>query len=183
MSNASSQPNVYETYPTPNGVVDSHVHANNQRNVYLSPPHPNEPPRSPQLYRNHTQYDYNVTFESSPTIYASALPATAAAANAYMSTYPSPAAPSFPHNPTYGSFHSPGSPTSWRTWAGNMASNLEPGPEYINSASALMQLGGRGEENVAQSIHSGVDMQHGSALTEATAQIWPFNVFNSGSAG
>ena len=64
-----------------------------------------------------------------------------------------------------------------------MASNLEPGPEYINSASALMQLGGRGDESVAQNIHSGVDMQRGSALNGATAEMWPFNVFNSGPAG
>ena len=63
-----------------------------------------------------------------------------------------------------------------------MASNLEPGPDYINSASALMQLGGRGEENVAQSIQTAVDLQHGSALNGATAQ-WPFSVFNSRPAG
>lgn len=64
-----------------------------------------------------------------------------------------------------------------------MASNLEPGPEYINSASALMQLGGRGEESAAQSIHSGIHIQHGNALDGATAQVWPLNTFNSGPAG
>ena len=64
-----------------------------------------------------------------------------------------------------------------------MASNLEPGPEYINSASALMQLGGRGEGNAGQGIHAGVDMQQGNALNGATAQMWPFNVFNGGVAG
>lgn len=64
-----------------------------------------------------------------------------------------------------------------------MASNLEPAPEHINSASALMQLGGRGEENAAQTIHSGVDMQYGNTLNRATAQVWPFNTFNSGLAG
>ena len=63
-----------------------------------------------------------------------------------------------------------------------MASNLEPGPEYIDPASALMQLGGRGEENVAQSIHSAVEMQPGGALSGGAAQ-WPFSVFNSGLAG
>ena len=63
-----------------------------------------------------------------------------------------------------------------------MASNLEPGPEYMNSASALMQLGGRGEDHVAQSMHSSVDMQHGNSLSGATAQ-WPYSVFNSGLAG
>lgn len=63
-----------------------------------------------------------------------------------------------------------------------MASNLEPGPEYMSSASALMQLGGRGEENVAQSIQSGVDIQHANALDGATVQMWPFNTFNSGPA-
>ena len=64
-----------------------------------------------------------------------------------------------------------------------MASNLEPGPEYIDSASALMQLGGRGDESVAQNLHSSVDLQQGSALTGTTGQTWPYNVFNSGPVG
>lgn len=164
--------------------MNSHAHDNKQPNVYLSPPIPTETPHSPQVYSNHAQYDYNATFESSPITYPSALPATAAAVNAYMSAYPNPTAQSFPQNPAYANYHSPGSPTSWRTWAGNMASNLEPGPEYINSASALMQLGGRGDESVAaQNLHSSVDLQQGSALTGTTGQMWPYNVFNSGPVG
>ncbi|CAD6571612.1 MAG: hypothetical protein ASARMPRED_004654 [Alectoria sarmentosa] len=185
-STTSSQSNVYEAYPTPNGVVNSHAHANTPRNMYLAGPNTNEPIRSPHAFSNHAQYSFNATYGSSPPTYPSPLPATAAAANAYMSAYPNQAAQhaqTFSQNATYANFHSPGSPSSWRTWAGNMASNLEPGPEYIDSASALMQLGGRGEESVEQSIHSGVDMQHGSALNGATAQMWPFNTFNSGPAG
>ena len=181
-STGSNQPNVYETYPDPNGVANSHAHASNQRNVYLSPSHPNEAPSSPQVYSNQAQYDYNATFENSPPTYPSALPATAAAANAYMNAYPNPLTQGLPPNPTYANFHSPGSPTSWRTWAGDMASNLEPGPDYIDPASALMQLGGRGEENVAQSIQTAVDLQHGSSMNGATAQ-WPFSVFNSRPTG
>lgn len=176
---------MYENYPAPNGTVNSHSHANTPRNMYLAASNPNEPIR-PQEFPNQSQYNFNATYENSPSTYQSALPATAAAANAYMSAYPNQATQhnqNFPHNATYTNFHSPGSPTSWRTWAGNMASNLEPGPEYINSASALMQLGGRGEENVAPNIHSDVNMQHEGSLNGAAAQMWPFNTFNSGSAG
>lgn len=155
-------------------------------NTYLAAPNTNEPTRPPQVFSNHAQYNYNVTYNTSAPTYQSALPATAAAANAYMNAYPDQAAQptqNYPQNAPYANFHSPGSPTSWRTWAGNMASNLEPGPEYINSASALMQLGGRGEENSGQNIQSGVDMQRGNSLTGAAAQTWPFNTFNSGLAG
>lgn len=185
-SAASSQPNVYETYSTPNGLVNSHTHANTPRNMYLAAPNNNEPIRTPQTFSSHAQYNFNAAYGSSSPTYPSALPATAAAANAYMSAYPNQAAQhtrDFPHNPTYGNFHSPGSSDSWRDWAGVMASNLEPAPEHINSASALMQLGGRGEDNAAQTIHSGVDMQYGNTLNRATAQVWPFNTFNSGLAG
>ena len=180
-SDASSQPNTYETYSSPNGITKYRVHANNQQQkVYHATPKLSDAPRSPQVFSSPAQYDYNVNFESSPPNYPAALPATAAAANAYMSAYPNQPAPDYPHNNTYAN---PGSPTSWRTWAGNMTSNLEPGPEYMNSASALMQLGGRGEESAGQSLHSAVDMQQGNALNGATAQMWPFNIFNSGSAG
>ena len=163
--------------------MSSHIHVNSQRNVYLAPHNLNETIHPPQVYPHHTQYGYNASFDNSPPAYSSALPATAAAATAYMSAYPDQTAQTYPHNPTYADFHRPGSPTSWRSWAGNMASNLEPGPEYINSASALMQLGGRGEGNAGQGIHAGVDMQQGNALNGATAQMWPFNVFNGGVAG
>lgn len=186
MSTPSGQPNVYETYTTPHGVVNSQTHANTLRNLYVAAPNATETIRPPQVFPNHAAYNYNTTYESSPSTYPSALPATAAAANAYMNAYPNQAAQhtqNLPHTNTYANFHSPGSPSSWRTWAGDMASNLEPGPEYINSASALMQLGGRGEGNAAPTIHSGVDMQHGNTLDEATAQMWPFSAFNSGAAG
>lgn len=182
---SSSQPNIYETYPPPDGAANSHAHANIPRNMYLATPNTDEPNRPPQVFSN-VQYNYNVTYGSSAPTYQSALPATAAAANAYMNAYPNQAVQhtqNYPQNATYANFHSPGSPTSWRTWAGNMASNLEPGPEYINSASALMQLGGRGEENVGQSIQSDGDMQQANSLNGAMAQTWPFNVFNGGLAG
>ena len=179
-STTSNQPSTYETYSSPNGVTKRRVHTNNQQQKgYLTTPKLNDPPRSPQVFPNPAQYDYNANFEGSPPTYPSALPATAAAANAYMSAYPNQAAPGFPHNNTY---TNPGSPTSWRTWAGNITSNLEPGPEYMNSASALIQLGGRGEESAGQNLHSAVDMQQGNALNGATAQMWPFNIFNSGPA-
>lgn len=65
-----------------------------------------------------------------------------------------------------------------------MASNLEPGvesgAEYMNSASALMQLGRRGEDNPGQSLQTevGMDQVRVAAGVETGAQMWPFITFN-----
>jgi hypothetical protein len=78
------------------------------------------------------------------------------------------------NQPTFNNYHSPGSPTSWRNWAGNMASNLEPGADYINSASALMQLGGRSEGQPPQEMQQQPGMQ---PVAGNGGQMWPFMHF------
>ena len=58
-----------------------------------------------------------------------------------------------------------------------MALNLEPGAEYMNSASALMQLGGRSE---------GPGPGPGPiafAVDGNTGQAWPLMLFDNGAGG
>ncbi|KAI9814705.1 MAG: hypothetical protein M1832_005704 [Thelocarpon impressellum] len=62
---------------------------------------------------------------------------------------------------TYAPSWNPGS-QSWRQWTGTMAGNLEPQDRY--SASALMQLGGRGD------LASGVAVEGGEASEGAGSQ-------------
>ena len=153
----------------------SHVDA---RNDYLQ----NPMAAQSQTYPD-PQYTYHTPYTSSPYAPSSCassdvLPATAAAANAYLHHYPhqpTPLHPTYPSdmnniaNNTYNQYHSPGSPTSWRNWAGSIASNLEPGAEYMNSASALMQLG-RSEAQVSQEF----------TVDSTTGQVWPLMLFGAG---
>ena len=97
--------------------------------------------------------------------------ATAAAATAYLYSNP----PSFPlHAGAGGS-------SSWQHWAGNMASSLEP-QEYLSSASALMQLGRRGEAQ--NSTGPGVPITQGIAEGEVGSgrQPWPLMIFDAGAS-
>jgi len=158
-------------------------------NSYLPPdtalPTPPAPSHRPQAYPD-PQYVYPTPYTNNTSTYvppsynaADALPATAAAATAYLNGYPSRPSQHNPHPPpssntaNYSAYNSPGSQTSWRSWAGDMASNLEPRAEYINSASALMQLGGCSEGPAAQNLQTDV-------IDESTGQMWPSITFDSG---
>ena len=181
----------YATYLRPGERPRSESRTNSTPSNYVSP-NPSISMNTTSAYQNQPQYSYQTPYASDSSSYApsytptAALPATAAAANAYLNSYP---APSQPHqnfqpttnNPEYSSYHSPGSPTSWRHWAGNMASNLEPGQDYISSASALMQLGGRGEEPGAHDLRANVDLQQqGVPVENGTDQIWPLMILDGG---
>ncbi|KAL8811674.1 MAG: hypothetical protein Q9200_001610 [Gallowayella weberi] len=56
----------------------------------------------------------------------------------------------------------------WRHWAGSMASNLEP-QEYLNSANALMQLGGHGDLPAGAVASNGNDAAGGVPMEAAAA--------------
>lgn len=126
--------------------------------------------------------------------------ATAAAATAYLYSQPSS---THSHNPqannNYQSatsanlYDTTGSQSSWRQWAGNIATTLEP-QEYINSASALMQLGGArndqsgtgsgGNVNVIPTtdvMAQGLDARVLNG--EAGGQPWPLMLFHAGQGG
>lgn len=69
----------------------------------------------------------------------------------------------------------------WRHWAGSMASNLEP-QEYLNSANALMQLGGHGDLPAAAvpsngSDAAGVQMDAVGMNGSAPGISWPNGFF------
>jgi len=186
-SDGYNQPNGYGLYAAPPETAASHNRASSS---YVPPdpdpdiPLPPPPSRSQAAYPD-PQYSYQTPYTSNTPTFVSpsytstdALPATAVAANAYLNNYPPQSPQHNPHYPSnnstadYSTYHSPGSPTSWRNWAGNMASNLEPGAEYMSSASALMQLGSRSEGPVAQDIHAG-------DISGSTGQMWPRMIFDS----
>ncbi|KAL6714100.1 hypothetical protein ACLMJK_008594 [Lecanora helva] len=201
-SNKQSQPQPHSlplrrqptasTYGQANGYNNYGAHVNHPANdeppgnSYL-PPNTDVPTRASEAYPD-PQYNYQTPYPSGNATYVSpsyasndTLPATAAAANAFLHSYPpqpqpAPMNPNYPPNlpnNNYNQYHSPGSPTSWRTWAGNMASNLEPGAEYMSSASALMQLGGRSEGPVSQEF----------AVDSSTGQAWPLMLFDGAPTG
>ncbi|KAL8808212.1 MAG: hypothetical protein Q9182_000276 [Xanthomendoza sp. 2 TL-2023] len=68
----------------------------------------------------------------------------------------------------------------WRHWAGSMASNLEP-QEYLNSANALMQLGGHGDLPAGNGNEApgGVPMESATAGMngETSGLSWPDGFF------
>lgn len=176
--------NKYRSYTTPTETAGNHNHTGSSylpHNPTMPPPaHPSRP----QTAYTEPQYTYQTPYTNISSTYVStshnttgALPATAAAATAYLNNYspqPPQLNPDYPSSSTatnYNTYHSPGSPTSWRNWAGDMASDLEPGAEYMNSASALMQLGGRSEGSVAQDLQPG-------GIDRATGHMWPFMVYD-----
>lgn len=152
------------SYPEPNSTSYSHH------------PNPGTYATSASYATNPTSAPYTPNPPSFPqSTYSNTTPQqTAAAATAYLYS----SAPSYPINAGVGS------PSSWRHWAGNLASNLEP-QEYLSSASALMQLGRRGE---AQSVTGpGVPVTDGivggDAVVGSSGQPWPLMIFDAGHGG
>ena len=155
-------------------------HESHTRTMYSPPSLSNLPLHPPLAYQDTPQYPYHMPYTTDTASYpsstftsANALPVTAAAATAYLNNYQTPSTQAY-NNSTYSNYHAPGSPTSWRNWAGDMASNLEPGAEYMSSASALMQLGGRSESYTAQTMRAsgGSNDQENIQGSSARAQTW-----------
>lgn len=184
--NGYNPPSGFEAYATSSGTAGSHNRASTS---YLSPdpamPHPPPSSRPPATYPD-PQYAYPTPYTSKTSINeppsytaADGLPATAAAATAFLNEYPTQHLQQNPHyspssnTANHSNHHRPGSPTSWRNWADNMASNLEPRAEYMNSASALLQLGGRNEGPVGQDLQTG-------GIDGSSCRMWPYLIFDSG---
>ncbi len=80
----------------------------------------------------------------------------------------------------------------WRHWAGSMSSNLEP-QEYLNSANALMQLGGHGDLSAAAAAAvasndatdaAGLPMDSGAGMTGSAPGLpWPNGFFGPDGRG
>lgn len=140
------------------------------------PPNPTPGPytTSPPYPQTSTTASYPpnpTSFPQSPYPH-STQQATAAAATAYLYSNP----PSFPlHAGAGGS-------SSWHHWAGNMASSLEP-PEFLSSASALMQLGRRDEAPNAAGPGVPVTQEMVGGDAGSGRQPWPLMIFDAGPSG
>ena len=187
-----NQPAAYTSYETSNSNItcSAQQHSNGQVAALMQSPSVTTHTTSityhnPPHFQYHPQYTRDpAAFEHQPFAQPDALPATAAAANAYMSSYQQPQEASTAYPPNQGfaattTYHSPGSPSSWRQFAGDITSNIDPGTDYISSASALIQLG-RNEGPPQQQIHMGVDAQQRSNINGGPQQSWPFILFDNG---
>ncbi|KAI4132088.1 MAG: hypothetical protein LQ347_002709 [Umbilicaria vellea] len=203
-------PNSYSSYPDPSTSANGHLADNLRNNNYMAPDDPSMTGHASHPYPNAPQYSYpepNATTLSSyhtgptpfdstpyPAVAAEALSsaqhpqttpqqAAAVAANAFLYSN----APQH-QSPAYAS----GGSHQWRQWAGTMAGiQVEP-QEYLNSASALMQLGGRNDQNAGANGAPVADMtgaQLAAAAADANAmsggagQPWPLMIFDIGQGG
>lgn len=146
-------------------------------------------------YTSRTQYSFPGSAASyssnggpyAPTAYTPGEPlssgtqqATAAAANSYLYSNLSPSAnPNYQPGVAMGYTGGPG--PSWREWAGHMAARAgnmpsDPEPqEYLNSATALMQLGGRNGQGGDMTMQATTELNN---MSEGVAQQWPMVVFD-----
>ena len=133
--------------------------------------HPN-----PNPYSHPPQQPYESQYTGNP--------ATAAAANAFMSNYQQPqqVISSYTSNPGFAAtttYHSFGSPSAWRQFAGDITSHIDPDTNYLASASALTQLG-RSEGSSQQPMPLGVDLRQGSNMNGEPQHSWPFLLYDNG---
>lgn len=197
------------SYPIPksNGNEDFEIRAQNTRwsspealsaqNHYSDPPFTYPEPPAPNM----PQYHPNMT--SVPASNPNSFPNASSHANSFQPSSPysqphdNPRALAtaattylFSNPPSITSSFQPPVPagsagsTSWRHFAGNMVSSLEP-PEYV--ANALMQLGGHAEQeaghnsslNVSTTVpaHGVSGLESSGGLT--TGQPWPLMIFES----
>ena len=188
-----SHQNTYATYTdttSGSGPTNPNLESNNARNSYVTPGDPSMPSQPSDAYSNPHQYSYpepppsnlppyvsqptpfDTTTYPTPISHQHTTPqqATAAAATAYL--YSNPAVGTAADNSYVNdvNLYGTGSQSSWRHWAGNVASSFEPGQEYINSASALMQLGGRSDQGGSGS----------ASVANMTGTTWPLMVFDAG---
>ena len=121
----------------------------------------------------------------SEQISAGSQQATAAAASSYLYSNMSPNAnASYPSGVAMG--YNTGPVSSWREWAGHMAARAgnmpnHPEPqEYLNSATALMQLGGRNGQGAGATMPAATDL---TGTSEGAPQQWPLMVFDGSQPG
>ena len=138
-----------------------------------------------------TSYGSN-TGAYAPTAYTPSEPlssgsqqATAAAANSYLYSNAPPSAN--PHyQPGVAIGYTAGPVSSWREWAGHMAAQAgsmpsHPEPqEYLSSATALMQLGGRNGQGGDANPQAATDV---TGMSDGATQQWPLMIFDGSQPG
>lgn len=138
-------------------------------------------PGSATSYASSTGPYAPTAYTPSDPLSAGSQPVSAAPTNSYMYAAVSPDVhSSYQHGINVGYPTTPVS--SWREWTGHMATNIpsQPQPqEYINSATALMQLGARqgNEDNTA--IGAGTDL---SGVDQGGTE-WPHMIFDANQPG
>ncbi|KAL8675188.1 MAG: hypothetical protein Q9168_000441 [Polycauliona sp. 1 TL-2023] len=105
-------------------------------------------------------------------------------------TYPNPHTIPFPQQaqPQPNDLFPAGIQAQWRHWAGSMVSNLEPQQEYLNSANALMQLGGHADPAAAAvtgngTNAAGVQLDAAGVSGSAPGFSWPDGFFGPDGKG
>jgi len=196
--------NYSNPYPDHSHAVNGGLNNGSRGGTYLSPDDPSMNGHATAPYPTATHYSYpepsatnlssypsnHTAFDSNPypAVAAEALSSApqstpqqaAAAANAFM--YSNANA-----NPTYIAGTNPfGGSQSWRQWTGTIAGSVEP-QEYLNSASALMQLGGRdqsaGGAPVADMTGGGMSNADANGMSGGSGQPWPLMIFDIGQGG
>lgn len=196
VSSNDVQPVQPRAYKQPGNYVHYGVQPGNAGQNLFQPPNDSDIAAQAAIqYTSPTQYSFPGSAASyssnggpyTPTVYPSGEPmssgtqqATAAAANTYLYTNLSPSAhPNYQPGVAMGYTEGPG--PSWRDWAGHMAvragnipNNPEP-QEDLDSATALMQLGGRNGQAGDMTMQATTQLNH---VSEGLAQQWPMLVFD-----
>ena len=210
LSQDYGNPSSYSSYPDPSNGTNGHLADNLRNNNYMAPDDPSMTGHASHPYPAAPQYSYPepnattlssyqtspATFDSNPypAVAAEALSsaqhpqttpqqAAAVAANAFLySNAPQHQSPAYANGGSH----------QWRQWAGTMAGNQVEPQEYLNSASALMQLGGRNDQSAGANGAPVADMtgaQLAAAAADANAmsggagQPWPLMIFDIGQGG
>lgn len=125
-----------------------------------------------------------------PTTYTPAedMSATMEGHSAYAQSFQQPSAisDSYPPHGTYASPSEYGRPrdqSSWAQYTSNMNPDIDPHPEYISSASALVQLGRSEHPRTQQDLHMAMGMlaepdRHQSGAQSVTPQNWPYLLYD-----
>ena len=116
-----------------------------RQQTFSSYTYPEPPPQQvPNYLPNPAALPYTMPPQQHPASQQPQQPHSSPSAPPYL--YSEPPIVPLPHQaqPQHHDAFPAGIQAQWRHWAGSMASNLEP-QEYLNSANALMQLGGHGD--------------------------------------
>ena len=182
------QPTAYPAYePSNNGIGTTTQRPNGHVPTFVDHPpaasHPTEVTyQDPSQFQYQNQYPRDSTAFEQSYVQPDTLPATAAAATAFMTSYQQPqASTTYAQNPAFlpaSSNYGPGSPSAWRQFTGDIASNIDPTTDYLSSASALMQLGRNGGSSSQMPID--LNAQQGGNINGEQQQSWPFLIFDNG---
>lgn len=184
-------------YPTKSSQPPSHSFNNKRRPSYVPEDDPNFPSHNQQTFSPYTYPEpppqQASSYLSNPVALPYTMPPQQHHAPPQPPQHPPPAPTPYLYrnshpvsfqqqaHPQHNDLSPAGIQAQWRQWAGSMASNLEP-QEYLNSANALMQLGGHGDLPAAAVAGNGTDaagvqMSAAGMNGSAPGLSWPNGFF------